>query len=79
MDKPVVDVLPSQDKIRMQHYIPLHPTVVKALQPVLDGREDDEKVFEQSSFQLWLRHNEVRLKHGSARIVNGDLRKFAEQ
>ena len=28
MKKPVVDVLPWQDKIRMQHYCPLHPQVV---------------------------------------------------
>jgi hypothetical protein len=80
MDKPVVDVLPSQDKIRMQHYVPLHPQVVNAiLQPVLDGRCDDECAFEQLSFQQWLRYNEVLLRRGGARIVNGDLRKFAEQ
>ncbi|MGZ7134112.1 MAG: hypothetical protein ACXVH4_05255 [Halobacteriota archaeon] len=79
MHKPVVDVLPSQDKIRMQHYVPLHPQVVSAIQLVLDGRHDDERAFEQLSFQQWLRYNEVQLKHGGARIVNGDLRKFAEQ
>ncbi|MGZ4935644.1 MAG: hypothetical protein ACXV4C_03715, partial [Halobacteriota archaeon] len=73
MDKPVVDVLPSQDKIRMQHYVPLHPQVVSAIQPVLDGRHDDERAFEQLSFQQWLRYNEIQLKHGGARIVNGDL------
>jgi hypothetical protein len=27
MKKPVVNVLPRQDKIRMQHYCPLHPQV----------------------------------------------------
>lgn len=32
--KPVIDVLPEQDKIRMQHYCPLHPQVVDALQPL---------------------------------------------
>ena len=26
LEKPVLDVLPEQDKIRMQHYCPLHPT-----------------------------------------------------
>ncbi len=79
MDKPVVNVLPWQDKIRMQHYCPLHPQVVEAILPVLDGRRDDELVFEQLSFQLWLRHTEVQLRYGGARIVNGDLRKFCEQ
>jgi hypothetical protein len=36
-------------------------------------------VFEQLSFQQWLRHNEVRLLHINTRMVNEDLRKFAEQ
>jgi integrase len=79
MDKPVVDVLPRQDKIRMQHYCPLHPQVVEAIKPLLDSRRDNELIFEQLSFQQWLRHSEVRLLHSNARIVNGDLRKFAEQ
>jgi integrase len=38
MEKPVVDVLAWQDKIRMQHYCPLHPQVVDVILPVLDGR-----------------------------------------
>jgi integrase len=78
-EKPVLDVLPDQDKIRMQHYCPLHPQVVEAMLPVLDGRGDDELVFKQLSFQQWLRFNAVRLLHSNVRMVNGDLRKFAEQ
>jgi integrase len=38
--KPVLRVAPSQDKIRMEHYVPLHPEVVEAIQPLLDGRQD---------------------------------------
>ena len=79
MKKPIIEVLPQQDKIRMQHYCPLHPQVVEAMLPMLEGRFDDERVFEQLSFQRWLRHNDVRLLHLNARIVNGDLRKFCEQ
>src|ERR1019366_6674138 len=60
-DKPVVDVLPWQDKIRMQHYCPLHPQVVEAILLMLDGRPDDALAFEQLSFQQWLRYHEVRL------------------
>jgi hypothetical protein len=76
---PVLDVPPHCDKIKMQHYWPLHPQVAKAMLPILKDRHDDDCVFKQLSFQLWLRHNGVRLMHGGARIVNGDLRKFAEQ
>jgi len=61
MKKPVVDVLPWQDKIRMQHYCPLHPQVVEAIEPVLEGRFDDERVFEQLSFQEWLKSTDIRL------------------
>jgi integrase len=79
MEKPVLDVLAEQDKIRMQHYCPLHPQVVEAMLPVLDARRDDKPVFEQLSFQQWLRYNEVRLLRSDVRIINGDLRKFCEQ
>jgi integrase len=79
LEKPVIDVFPEQDKIRMQHYCPLHPQVVEAILPLLDGRRDDEPIFEQLSFQQWLRYNEVRLLRSNVRIVNGDLRKFCEQ
>jgi hypothetical protein len=79
MDKPVIDVLPWQDKIRMQHYCPLHPQVVDALLSVLDDRRDNELVFEQLSFQQWLRFYDIRLLRSNVRMVNGDLRKFCEQ
>jgi len=45
----------------------------------LDGRADNELIFEQLSFQQWLRFNAVRLLHSNVRIVNSDLRKFCEQ
>ena len=79
LEKPVIDVLPEQDKIRMQHYCPLHPQVIEAMLPLLDGRRGDKPVFEQLSFQQWLRYNEVPLLQSNVRMVNGDLRKFAEQ
>ena len=79
LEKPVIDVLPEQDKIRMQHYCPLHPQVIGAILPVLGGRRHDEPVFKQLSFQQWLKCNEVRLLQSNVRIVNSDLRKFAEQ
>ena len=77
--KPVLDVLPWQDKIRMQHYCPLHPQVVEAIEPVLKGRRDDQLVFKQLSFQECLKYTNIGLLHGGARIVNSDLRKFSEQ
>jgi hypothetical protein len=78
-ERPIVNVLPSQDKIRMQHYCPLHPQVVEAILPILEDRRDNERIFKQLSFQQWLRHKDVRLRYSGARMVNGDLRKFCEQ
>jgi hypothetical protein len=63
----------------MQHYCPLHPQVVDAVAPLLDGRDDDEQIFEQLCFERWLRKRKILLSHRSKRFVMGDLRKFAEQ
>jgi integrase len=35
--KPMLRVEPHQDKIRMEHYVPLHAQVVEAIQPLLEG------------------------------------------
>jgi hypothetical protein len=42
LEKPVVDVLPQQDKIRMQHYCPLQLQVMDAILPILAGRRANE-------------------------------------
>jgi len=48
MEKPVLQAQASQDKIRMEHYVPLHPEVGKALRPLLDGRANDDLMLGQS-------------------------------
>ncbi|MGZ4929107.1 MAG: hypothetical protein ACXV76_12685 [Halobacteriota archaeon] len=77
--KPVVDVLREQDKIRMQHYCPLHPQVVDALLPLLRDRRDDEPMLKQLSFEGWLKYQKLPLLHSNHHFVPGDLRKFCEQ
>jgi len=70
--KPVVDVLPQQDKIRMQHYCPLHPDVAEAVELLLGGRRNEEPIFEQLSFARWLRNAEFHLRteiSGSGRVI----------
>ncbi|MGZ4906867.1 MAG: hypothetical protein ACXV5T_09100 [Halobacteriota archaeon] len=49
--KPVIDVVSEQDKIRFQHYCPLHPQVVDAVKLVLGDRADDELISKQLSFE----------------------------
>jgi hypothetical protein len=78
-DKPVLDIPSDCDKIRMQHYCPLHPQVVEAITPLLDSRDDDEHIFEQLLFERWLRLHKIPLINGDKWFLMGDLRKWCEQ
>ncbi|MFZ0012216.1 MAG: hypothetical protein WAL97_10035 [Halobacteriota archaeon] len=78
-DKPVLQVDSSQDKIRMSHYVPLHPRVVEALKTLLVGRDDDELMFTHSSFLQWIKRQKIPMSRFQKPFVLGDLRKFAEQ
>jgi predicted transcriptional regulator YdeE len=79
LDKPVLEVDSSQDKIRMSHYVPLHPRVVRALERLLTGRNDDELMFTQSSFKQWIKRQKIPMSRFQKHFALGDLRKFAEQ
>jgi integrase len=37
--EPTLHVSADQDKIRMAHYVPLHPRVIEAVEPLLDGKK----------------------------------------
>jgi hypothetical protein len=78
-EKPVLDIPPECDKIRMQHYCPLHPQAVEAIMPLLDGRDDNEHIFEQLLFERWLRLHKIPLLNGDTWFRMGDLRKWCEQ
>ncbi len=77
--KPVLRVEPSQDKIRMEHYVPLHPQVVEAIQPLLNSRQDDELIFQHGSFWMWIKRQKIPMSRFDGHFVLGDLRKFCEQ
>ena len=79
LDKPVLEVNSSQDKIRMSHYVPLHPRVVKVLEPLLAGRNEDDLMFTHSSFKQWIKRQKIPMSRFEKPFVLGDLRKFAEQ
>ena len=61
LEKPVIHVKASQDKLRMEHYVPLHPQAVEALKLLLDGRADDELMFEYNSFAMWVKRERIPL------------------
>jgi hypothetical protein len=77
--KPVLQVTVEQDKIRMAHYVPLHPQVAAAVQPLLDDRKNVERVFAYGSFQMWVKRQKIPMSRFKGHFVLGDLRKFAEQ
>jgi hypothetical protein len=77
--KPCIEVKSSQDKIKMQHYVPLHPQVIKAVQPLLEGRSDNDAVFEYTSFLQWVKRAKIPLARITSHFMLGDLRKFCEQ
>ena len=78
-DKPVLHVTTKQDKIRMEHYVPLHPCVVKAVSPLLDERKAAELMFQHGSLWMWLKRQKIPMTRFSGHFVLSDLRKFAEQ
>jgi integrase len=51
-EKPVLRVESHQDKIRMEHYVPLHPQLIQAIKPQVGYRNDDEHFFEYNSPRL---------------------------
>lgn len=77
--KPVLRVESSQDKIRMEHYVPLHPQVIESMQPLLRGRPDAELMFRHGSFWMWAKRQKIPMSRINGHFVLRDLRKFAEQ
>ena len=79
-DPPVLHVLPSQDKIRMEHYVPIHPDIIPIMTQLVEGKEDNIPVFELTSYQTWLKRHGIPLSRAPEKMFfPSDLRKFAEQ
>jgi integrase len=81
--EPTVHVSADQDKIRMAHYVPLHPRVIEAVEPLLDEKKG-RIIFPLSALNQWLWRsrkagNEIPLSRCGSYFVLSDLRKFAEQ
>ncbi|MGZ7164464.1 MAG: hypothetical protein ACXVIK_09410, partial [Halobacteriota archaeon] len=79
LEKPVLYVEPAQDKIRMEHYVPLHPQLVGVIEILCDGKEGSETMFILESFRKWLQKQRIQLARCNAHFTASDLRKFAEQ
>ncbi|MGZ4903014.1 MAG: hypothetical protein ACXV48_08210 [Halobacteriota archaeon] len=78
-NKPVLHIEAAQDKIRMEHYVPLRPQLAGVVETLCDGREGSEPMFMLESFRKWLQKLRIPLKRCNGNFVASDLRKFAEQ
>jgi len=78
-EKPCLHILPSQDKIKMEHYVPLHLQLIEPLTHICDGKKNDVPVFEYNSYSMWIKREKIPLTRCPGHFVLGDLRKFAEQ
>lgn len=78
-DPPVLHIGVDQDKIRMEHYVPIHPRILPLLTQLIKGRSDDELLFNYMSYQQWIKRNPILLSRTEKHFVCSDTRKFAEQ
>jgi hypothetical protein len=78
-DPPVLTVLASQDKNRMEHLVPLHSELVPFLERVINGKKDNDRVFNLNSLQMWFKRNPQSMIHTRGKLHAMDLRKFFEQ
>ncbi|MGZ4852220.1 MAG: hypothetical protein ACXV3D_03395 [Halobacteriota archaeon] len=79
LEKPVLFVESAQDKIRMEHFVPLHPQLASVVGALSDGKEGSECMFILESFRKWLQKLRIPLARCNAHFTASDLRKFAEQ
>jgi len=77
--KPVIHVKASQDKIRYEHYVPLHPAVTEAIGPLLRERVGNKTLFSYNAMNQWFKRQKIPLTRTPGHFVFGDLRKFTEQ
>jgi len=83
----VLHVLAEQEKNRVEHYVPLHSSVVSAINEVLasdfDENDDAKPFFMFHSFEKWLERQRIPLPlvrdASKAHLWLSDFRKFAEQ
>jgi integrase len=86
-EKPSLHVLARQEKSRVEHYVPLHPSVVSAISEVLvhdfSEKDDAKPFFMFFSFGKWLQLQKIPLPRvrdpSKAHLWLSDFRKFAEQ
>jgi len=78
-DPHVLTVDAEQDKIRLQHYVPLHPVLIPIIEKIITGKNEDDLVFDYLGLQRWLKYHPISMSHTKGKLQQRDLRKFFEQ
>jgi len=75
----VLTVHAKQDKIRLEHCVPLHLLIFPNPIDAIEGRSSDECLFSYEGLKQWLSRNPVLLSQTKGNLQPKDLRKFFEQ
>ena len=75
----VLVIPPIMDKIRYEHYVPIHPTLVTLLKEAIKYRNNNEPIFRYIAFYSWIIRNPIPLTQIKGVFKPSDLRKFGEQ
>jgi len=75
----VLTVEAKQDKIRLQHYVPLHPILIPLIERLEQGKDNKDTLFDYLGLQRWLKAHPVPLTHTKGKLELKDIRKFFEQ
>jgi integrase len=76
---PMLIVRAEQDKIRLEHYVPLHPVIIPYLTEAIEGKGSDQFLFNYEGLKQYLSRHPVNLIHTKGDLQLKDLRKFFEQ
>jgi len=76
---PVLLVNAEQDKLRMEHFVPLHPVLIPYIVRIIKGKVDTDLVFDYLGLQRWLKHHPISMSHTKGKLEQKDIRKFFEQ
>ncbi|MGZ4847546.1 MAG: hypothetical protein ACXV3E_07165, partial [Halobacteriota archaeon] len=79
MAKPALLVEAGQDKVRYAHWVPLLQPLVEALSPLMNGRDDNEPMFDYHSYAMWIKRQRIPLNRTKTHFVLGDMRKWCIQ
>ena len=76
---PFLTIPPMMDKIRYEHYVPLHPSLIPLLKEAIKDKPKNELMFRYIAFNSWIIRNPIPLSQIKGVFKPSDLRKFGEQ